>query len=217
MSTSTYPLLYTFRRCPYAMRARMALSISSQTCEIRELVLRDKPVHMLEISPKGTVPVLQTPSGEVLEESLDVMLWALRQNDPFAWLSPEQGNEAEMLELIRRCDDEFKPHLDRYKYANRYEDADPVVHRQKAEAFLRELDERLQDHDYLFGSVASLADHAIAPFIRQFANTDRSWFDQTPYPNLHKWLDEFLQSDLFNSIMEKRPPWKPGDEITYRF
>ena len=217
MSTSSYPLLYTFRRCPYAMRARMALSVSEQTCEVRELVLREKPQHMLEISPKGTVPVLQTRTGDVLEESLDVMLWALQQNDPEGWLAPELGDKTVMLELIERCDEEFKPHLDRYKYANRYEDADPGQQRKLAETFIHELNERLEDRPYLFGNEASLADYAIAPFIRQFANTDRSWFDQTPYPNLHRWLDAFLQSALFNSIMEKRPPWKPGDEVTYRF
>ncbi len=217
MSDSQYPLLYTFRRCPYAMRARMALSISAQTCEIRELVLRDKPAHMLEISPKGTVPVLQTTSGDVLEESLDVMLWALRQNDPEHWLTPEREDEAAMYDLIARCDDEFKPHLDRYKYANRYEDADPVQHRTQAETFINELNTRLTNDSYLFGTHACLADYAIAPFIRQFANTDRDWFDHTPYLHVQNWLGDFLGSKLFNSIMEKHKPWKPGDPITYRF
>lgn len=199
------------------MRARMALSVSQITCEVRELVLRNKPEHMVEISPKATVPVLQTPDGAVIDESLDVMLWALDQNDPEGWLSPEQGTRQEMLDLIAKCENEFKGHLDRYKYANRYEDADPLIHRNQAETFLQELESRLATSPYLFGNRPALADYAIAPFIRQFANTDRDWFDQTPYPGLHKWLEQFLASDLFNSIMEKLPPWKPGDDVTYRF
>lgn len=199
------------------MRARMALTVSAKTCEIRELVLRDKPAHMLEISPKGTVPVLQTTDGTVIEESLDVMLWTLRQNDPLAWLDPEIADEATMVDLIQECEDGFKSHLDRYKYANRYEDANPAEHRAKAEIFVQNLNTRLEGSPYLFGTRPALADYAIAPFIRQFANTDRAWFDQTPYPHVHKWLAEFLGAEIFTSIMEKLPVWKPGDDITYRF
>ena len=217
MTASSYPLLYTFRRCPYAMRARMALHVSGQTCEVRELVLRDKPAHMLEISPKGTVPVLQIPQGEVIDESLDVMLWALRRNDPESWLVPEWGNEGQMRGLIGRCDDEFKPHLDRYKYANRYDGADPLKHRAQAQEFIAELDARLSETPSLFGTRAALADYAIAPFIRQFANTDRLWFDAAPYPHLHRWLSSILDSLIFTTIMEKLPVWKPGDPVTYRF
>jgi len=206
------------------MRARMALSISKQTCEVRELVLRNKPTQMLEISPKGTVPVLQTREGQVIEESLEVMLWALRQNDPEYWLLPEQpeqlperGDEFSMLDLIGRCEVEFKPHLDRYKYANRYHGVNPIDHRTKAEDFIAELDNRLRNGIWLFGSRPALADYAIAPFIRQFANTDVAWFSQAPYPYLHKWLNQILVSEPFLSIMEKLPVWKPGDQITYRY
>jgi len=199
------------------MRARMSLSASGITCEVRELVLRDKPTHMLEISPKGTVPVLQTSDGIVIEESLEVMLWALRQADPLDWLKPELADEAAMLDLIRKCDEEFKPHLDRYKYANRYEGADPEHHRSKATAYINELNKRLANSPYLFGSRPSLADYGIAPFIRQFANTDRVWFDQAPFPYLQNWLVEFLNSEIFLEIMEKLPVWKPGDCVVHRF
>lgn len=217
MTESSYPILYSFRRCPYAMRARLALQSSGQTCRLREIVLRDKPAHMTEISPKATVPVLQLKDGTVLEESLDVMLWALDQNDPENWLSPEVGDRDEMLTLIHRCEDEFKGHLDRYKYATRYEGADPIEHRSEAETYLAELEQRLEASPYLFGSRPALADFAIAPFIRQFANTDREWFDKTPYSHLQNWLDAFLSSDRFTRIMEKHKPWKDGDPVTLKF
>ncbi len=217
MADNAYPLLYTFRRCPYAMRARMALSISGQTCEVRELILRAKPDHMLELSPKGTVPVLQTTDGTVIDESLDVMLWALQRHDPERWLIPEVQSPDHMRELIDQCDKEFKPHLDRYKYANRYDDVDPMEQRIKAEEFIQDLEDRLTDTTWLFGCRPSLADYAIAPFIRQFANTDKDWFDQAPYPHVQKWLETFLQSQVFTSVMEKRPAWQPGDKTTYCF
>ena len=199
------------------MRARLALYVSGQTVEFRELVLRDKPEHMCVISPKATVPVLQTTDGDVIDESLDVMLWALSLNDPENWLNPEQGDKTAMLDLIKRLEDEFKNHLDRYKYANRYENVDPIIHRTQAEVFIRELNSRLINSPYLFGSRPALADYAIAPFIRQFSNTDKDWFRQTPYPALHKLLDWFLENERFTAIMEKFKPWKPGDKITYRF
>ncbi|NQV98563.1 MAG: glutathione S-transferase [Rhodospirillales bacterium] len=217
MTESPYPLLYTFRRCPYAMRARMALSVSGRTCEVRELVLRDKPAHMLEISTKATVPVLQTPDGTVIDESLDVMLWALGQNDPAQWLAPERGDLAAMLALIAACEEQFKPHLDRYKYANRFDATDPLEQRTLAEKFLARLDSQLLETPYLYGCRPALADTAIAPFVRQFANTDRAWFDQSPYPNLQRWLGEFLQSETFTTVMEKLPVWQPGDAPTHRF
>ncbi|MGO1117074.1 glutathione S-transferase [Rhodovibrionaceae bacterium A322] len=210
---STLPILYSFRRCPYAMRARMALSVSGQSCELREIVLRNKPAHMLEISPKGTVPVLQQPDGRVIEESLDVMLWALDRHDPEGWLTPEFGSLADMRALIQACEDDFKCHLDRYKYATRYEGADPEAERAKAAAYLKTLDQRLAGQAYLFGNRKSLADIAIAPFVRQFANTDRSWFDAQDWPHLLAWLEAFLDSGLFASIMAKHKPWAEGDEL----
>lgn len=212
MTGQPYPVLYSFRRCPYAMRARMALYISNQACTLREVVLRDKPDAMLAASAKGTVPVLITSDGQVIEHSLDIMLWTLEQNDPFHWLSPGEGSKEEMLDLIKRTETEFKPHLDRYKYATRYEDVDPLEHRNLAAGFIRILNARLSTSPYLFGERASLADYAIAPFIRQFANADRNWFDNAPYPFVQTWLSEFVDSGVFLAIMGKYKPWKPGDE-----
>lgn len=205
------PILYSFRRCPYAMRARLAIAQAGVSMRLREVVLRDKPDHMLEISPKGTVPVLELQDGRVIDESLDVMRWALEQNDPDEWLAPDQGTLDDMLVLITECDGDFKHHLDRYKYAARYEDADPLVHRQAAEAFLAILEARLSDNGWLFGARASLADYAVLPFTRQFASVDPAWFEAAPYPALRGSLQAFLGSSLFRSVMKKYPQWLPGD------
>ena len=208
------PILYSFRRCPYAMRARMAVFASGQTMELREVVLRDKPSEMLALSAKGTVPVLRLPSGGVIDESLDIMLWALRLADPLHWLQPDLDNIHEMLELIRECDENFKPHLDRYKYANRYEGESAIDHRDKAAGFLQALNKRLQARPYLFGNKAALADYAIMPFIRQFAATDRTWFGAAPYPHLQSWLEGLLDNSPFNDVMTKYSKWQTGDEVT---
>ncbi|WP_419905833.1 glutathione S-transferase [Kiloniella sp.] len=213
--TNQLPVLYSFRRCPYAMRARLGLQGSNQKCELREIILRDKPAPMLAASPKGTVPVLILSDGTVIEESLDIMLWALKLDDPEGWLEPEGSNLDEMLTLITRCENDFKCHLDRYKYAPRYENANPLEHRNEAESFLQELDQRLNTSQYLYGDKISLADMAIAPFIRQFANVDRAWFEQTPYLKLKVWLNNFLESQTFKNILYKYPIWKEGDPIIY--
>lgn len=202
-----YPILYSFRRCPYAMRARLALSISHQVCELREVVLRDKPQEMLMISPKGTVPVLVDLEGSVFDESLDIMLWALNKTDPDAWLQPEQGSMAQMQELITECDGGFKYHLDRYKYAQRYDNTNDQVHRTAGATFLSKLNTQLERTAYLYGARTTLADMAIAPFVRQFANTDRQWFDRQPWLNLQTWLTTFLDSDIFAQVMQKYPQW----------
>jgi len=212
---TAYPILFSFRRCPYAIRARMALYISGQTCELREVVLRNKPAEMIELSPKATVPVMQLETGEVLEESLDIMLWTLAKNDPGGWLQPELGTLDDMIALIEEADGPFKDNLDRYKYAPRYENADPEVHRKEAEKFLHVLNERMENSKYLFGNRPALADYAIAPFIRQFANTDRAWFDAAPYPHLQSWLEAFLSTELFNQVMDKYPAWQAGDAPTH--
>jgi len=210
-----YPILYSFRRCPYAMRARLALSISRQQCILREVALRNIPAHMIALSPKATVPVLQLAGGQVIEESLDIMLWALACDDPQHWLEPEKGSLQEMKELIALNDGPFKDHLDRYKYATRYdEETDPVFHRSEGTKFLSTLNDRLEHQEHLFGNGPALADYAIFPFIRQFANTDRQWFDDQPLPNLQNWLIEHLDSKLFEDIMKKLPPWAPEDEQT---
>ncbi len=209
------PVLYSFRRCPYAMRARMALSSSGQTCALREVVLRDKPPEMLAASPKGTVPVLVLSTGEVIEESYPIMKWALGRNDPEGWLSPLGGSVDEIDVLVAENDGEFKDHLDRYKYSNRYEAADAAVHRAEGLRFLTELDDRLSHAKYLFGGRLSLADVAIAPFVRQFAHTDKSWFDDQELPRLQNWLDNFLNAPLFQGVMKKYPQWRQGDGVLW--
>ncbi|MEM8645613.1 MAG: glutathione S-transferase [Pseudomonadota bacterium] len=208
------PTLYSFRRCPYAMRARLALLSSGITCELREIVLKDKAPEFLSASPKGTVPVVITPSGTVIEQSLEVMAWALGQNDPDGWLIPEEGSAEEMDALIAACDGPFKTALDRYKYATRYAGADPMAERAKGAAFLVKLNERLAARPYLFGAKPSLADMAIAPFVRQFANVDRAWFDGEPWPHLISWLEGFLASASFEAIFKKYPKWHAGDAPT---
>jgi len=192
------------------MRARMAIAAADQRVELREVVLRDKPALMLEVSSKATVPVLVLPDGVVVDESLDVMLWALRINDPLRWLGPESGDIQGMIELVTDCDGEFKYHLDRYKYANRYDGAVAVEHRDAALVFLARLEKCLANGPYLFGQRPSLSDYAIMPFIRQFANTDRTWFDQAPYPGLQAWLGELLVSETFTGVMKKYPQWQVG-------
>ncbi len=201
------PILYSFRRCPYAMRARLALAVSGLDVEHREIVLRDKPEQMLEASPKGTVPVVVLPDGQVIDESEEVMLWALAQHDPLGWLEPQRGSLEAMRVLVRRTEDEFKTHLDRYKYSNRYEGANSEEHRKLASLFLRELDAELCETTYLCGERFSFADAAIAPFVRQFANTDREWFDAQSWSALRAWLEEFLASERFVGIMRKHPRW----------
>ena len=206
------PILYSFRRCPYAMRARMAVIASGETCELREVVLRDKPAEMLAASPKGTVPVLVLSENQVIDESYTIMKWLLGRNDPDAWLTPPAGSLADIDHLVALNDGDFKHHLDRYKYPNRYNDVDPLQHRAEGLRMLQELDDRLADHPYLFGARFSLADAAIAPFVRQFANTDRDWFDDQDIPSLHRWLSDILGAPVFTRIMHKYDKWRPGDD-----
>lgn len=196
------------------MRARLALWGTHVNLELREVVLRDKPPSLLAFSPKATVPVLVLPDGEVIDESLDVMLWALRRHDPEGWLAASDGTLDEMLELIDANDNDFKRNLDRYKYPNRYENVDPLVHRARAEQFLNRLNERLREANFLFGSNRTIADAAIGPFVRQFANTNREWFDSTPYTELKLWLEDFLNWPLFAAVMGKYPQWHEGDPPT---
>ncbi len=208
------PVLYSFRRCPYAMRARLALSISGEAHELREVVLRAKPAEMLAASPKGTVPVLVLPGGEVIDESLDIMRWTLARNDPAQWLL--QASQAEVNALIAANDGDFKRHLDRYKYPNRYADESSgdatgfaLTHRSDAANWLAQLDARLGD-GWLCGGKACLADMAILPFVRQFAHTDAGWFVARPWPRLQHWLARFETSALYIGVMEKHAPWQPA-------
>jgi len=214
---SALPILYSFRRCPYAMRARMALILSHVQCELREVDLGSKPQAMLDVSPKGTVPVLLFADGSLLEESLDIMLWALTQSNATNWLKPQTADLDDMLNLIETNDSEFKQHLDRYKYPNRYADEqpDPLHHREQACAFLAELELLLNESDFLFGPHASLADIAIFPFVRQFAGTDREWFASLDSPRLHVWLSDWLNSELFADAMQKNSPRQTEEPPVY--
>jgi glutathione S-transferase len=208
------PVLYSFRRCPYAMRARLAIAISAQTCSLREVVLRHKPAELLTASPKATVPVLVLADGRVLEQSLDIMVWALQQHDPQHWLVPQTGTLDAMLALIADCDDGFKTELDRYKYPNRYIGAVAAQSRDQGALYLTGLENILATHSgetaYLFGERPALADMAIAPFVRQYAQTDTLWFDAQPWPKLQGWLTAFCTSGLYQAIMHKYSPWVAG-------
>ncbi|POA35668.1 MULTISPECIES: glutathione S-transferase [unclassified Pseudomonas] len=199
------PTLYSFRRCPYAMRARMALRYSSVAVDIVEVSLKAKPPELLELSSKGTVPVLSL-DGRVIEESLEIMQWALEQNDPQDWLlKDDPAAQQRGAALIEANDQTFKLHLNRYKYAERYPEHPMEHYRAEGEVFLLELDELLQQRVYLVADHLSLADIALAPFIRQFAHVDREWFAQTPYRHLQAWLQGILESALFAAIMAKQP------------
>ncbi|WP_460156612.1 glutathione S-transferase [Pseudomonas sp. S2_H10] len=195
--------LYSFRRCPYAMRARMALRYSGVAVDIVEVSLKAKPAEMLALSGKGTVPVLSA-DGRVIDESLDIMRWALAQNDPQDWLLKDDPDAAaQIAPLIEQNDQVFKLHLNRYKYAERYPEQPMEVYRGEGEVFLRRLEALLEGRDYLLADHPSLADVALMPFVRQFAHVDREWFAQTPYLRLRAWLQRLLESDLFTSIMKK--------------
>lgn len=218
-STPRLPVLYSFRRCPYAMRARMAVTYAGLKVELREIELKNKPSTMLDLSPKGTVPILVLPDGQVIEESLDIMFWALSKNDPEDWRQIEAAanqkeSAANMPDLIAFNDGEFKYWLDKYKYADRHPDHTPEYYRTQTLPFLSRLEELLSQSDFLLGNSISLADVAIMPFIRQFASVDSNWFAQINYPLLQQWLKAFLDSNLFSRIMQKYKPWQAQDAPT---
>nr|WP_256262129.1 glutathione S-transferase [Pseudomonas costantinii] len=192
-------MLYSFRRCPYAMRARLALRYCGVPVNIVEVSLKAKPAEMLALSPKGTVPVLSV-DGRVIDESLAIMQWALAQNDPDDWLLQD---DPRVLELIAENDQVFKHHLNRYKYAERYPEQPMEHYRAEGEVFLQKLEGLLAGRDYLLADHLSLADVALAPFVRQFAHVDREWFAGTPYQRLQAWLQRFLESPLFIAVMAK--------------
>ncbi len=216
--TSDHPVLYSFRRCPYAIRARLAIACSGLPVELREVVLKDKPAAMLQASPKATVPVLVLSASaekkaRVIDESRDIMRWALRQSDPDNWLCRDNPDLLWQVEgLIQENDFVFKQHLDRYKYFERHPNHPQNYYREQCEVTLIKLERLLQQHNFLTGDHCSLADIAIFPFIRQFAHVDRDWFYAAPYPCLQRWLDHHLQSQLFIGVMKKYPQWKEGAE-----
>ena len=210
----SYPILYSFRRCPYAIRARMTLRAMGHICTLREVVLRNKPAAMLQVSPKGTVPVLCLTDGRILEESLEIMAWAVKHQQAGAIHPLQWPQDSESIALIEFNDGPFKHHLDRYKYANRYENTDRATHLAAAQSFLQMLEARLEVQPFLTGESLGLVDVAIGPFVRQFANTDRQWFDDAPYEATRRWLNTFLQSEIFTQVMSKYPPWKEGAPVT---
>ena len=198
---------YTFRRCPYAIRARMALDYAGIEPEYREIEFRNKPPVMLEASPKGTVPVLIEADGTVIDESWDIMLWALRQNDPQAWLGENETYVEQATSLVNFNDGEFKYSLDRYKYADRYPRKSATYYRAGAETFLERLEQHLEQHDWITQKTMTVADIAVFPFIRQFSMVDPEWFEKSPYPGVRRWLAGLVGSHRFERIMQKRPTW----------
>ena len=211
MNSNQLPILYSFRRCPYAIRARLALKVSSIDVELREIKLSNKPVEMLECSPKGTVPVLLLPNGKVIDESKDIMEWALEQSDPNNWLSNEIGVEQEIARLTDYNDNEFKKYLDLYKYADRFPENTVEYYRQLGEVFLEKLEHKLNKTNFLLKDEITFVDMAIFPFIRQFAFVDKDWFDKSQYNKLKKWLVSLLETSLFNDVMKKHPLWSIDD------
>ena len=210
MSDQTVPFLYSFRRCPYAMRARMALKISGLKIELREILLKDKPECMLKFSNKGTVPVLVVDNKDVIDESYDIMLWALNKNDPDNWLIDfEQSNE-----IIKECDFKFKPILDSYKYNDQNKELQNKS-REDSFEFLNKIENRLLESKYLYADEITLADIAIFPFIRQYAFVDINWFKQSEFKAINTWLNELINSDLFESIMQKNKPYNEENDTIY--
>lgn len=193
------------------MRARLGLLFAELPVELREITLKNKPAQMLAISPKGTVPVLQLFDGTVIEESREIMVWALEQQDPQGLLDAKVRTQANAL--IEQNDNEFKHWLDRYKYADRHLEMTQAEYRQRGEAFLQVLEEKLTQKPYLLGDNATIADIGIMPFIRQFAHVDRDVFYSLPYPHLQRWLQHWLEHAFFLQAMTKFHPWQEGDDV----
>ena len=206
------PILWSHRRCPYAMRARLAIKSSRVAVRLREIIFRNKPDAFLSVSPDGTVPLIVLADGAIIEESLDIMRWALNINDPESWLDYDLCFAEE---FIRELDSDFKTHLDIYKYANRNDNDEWQKHQKKGAKFLQAVDEGLQNNDYLSGDQFGFLDAAALPFIRQFRNTDAVWFDAQNWQNLHPWLQDFMASPRFAAIMEKYTPWDEGNEVSF--
>ncbi len=195
------------------MRARLALFYSGVQVELREVDLKAVPDSLRTLLPENpTVPVLQLRDGRVIDESWDIVLWAVRQYDPDGWLGEGEATLIAAGQWIEMNDFSFKTDLDHYKYADRYPEHPADYYRGECEAFLQELEDQLGEHPYLLGDRLSIADIGVFPFIRQFAFVDKAWFDQAPYPQLQRWLTALLDSELFAAVMEKYPVWQPGRE-----
>ncbi len=202
------PVLYSLQHCPYAMRARLGLLMAQQQVMLRAITMKNKPEEMLAVSPKGTVPVLILSDSTVIDESLDIMIWALQQNDPEDLLHTDSPSDLPiMIELIKRNDKEFKPQLEIYKKSKRFRTGTEIEERRKCEIFIAELELKLSQDGNFVGRKPGLIDYALIPFVRQFSKVNRSWFTQAPYPNLRAWLEGHLQSRLYSKAMAKFPFW----------
>lgn len=202
------PILYSLRRCPYAMRGRMGIALSKQQVLLREIITKDKPSELLASSAKGTVPVLVLPDGQIIEQSLDVMNWALQQNDPQDLLrSSNPTLNQQVHQLIKVNDDEFIGHLEKYRASVRYRNIDKEQRRQDCEGFISKLEALLTDQAYFFGETPSLADFAVMPFVSQFVRVEKKWFVQSEYQNVGRWLRTHLDSKLYTQVMKQYPLW----------
>jgi glutathione S-transferase len=207
------PILYSLQHCPFAMRARMGILMARQEVLLRAVVTKDKPREMLAISPKGTVPILIFEDGTVIDESLDIMIWALKKNDPEDLLYKAQPELfSQIMSLIDTGDTEFRKDLSLYKHGSRYHQPEENELRSKCELFIKQLESRLEVNSFLFGNKLSIADLAVLPNVRQFINVDRKWFRQTDYPHLKKWLETLLQSLLFTKAMRKYELWNESNK-----
>ncbi|NQY34141.1 MAG: glutathione S-transferase [Alteromonadaceae bacterium] len=212
----TTPILYSLRNCPYAMRARIAIFKARQQVQLRDVILSNKPAQMIAVSPKGTVPVLVVEQTTVIDESLDIMLWALGKSDHDDLLqSHDPSALVNMLKLIARFDNEFKVCLEKYKCAKRYHEDTITECRQACEVYVQSLEQRLSEHDFIFSAKESLVDLALLSFIRQFARVERQWYLQSPYPKLRQWLNNYLQSPMFTKVMSKYPLWHENHEAVF--
>ena len=202
-----YPILWSFRRCPYAMRARLSLYCNNFIVEIREISLKHKPDKFLSISPKGTVPVLQLEDGKIIDESNEIINWAIeKSNDYDCWKKSLEIDKIKTKEFLIQLDTKFKSDLDRYKYSSRYK-TNPIKYRESGKIFLNRIEEILNKQNFLSGNKIGLLDYSTLPFVRQFRIADIEWFDQVKWPKLHNWLNKFLNSNLFNKIMRKYELW----------
>lgn len=211
----TTPVLYSFRRCPYCMRAHMALKYSGLKVELREVDLKDMPAETLQISPKATVPILLLSDGTIIDESWDIVKWAVTQNDSDNWLGQSSEHLLDAEILVESNDFSFKNDLDHYKYAERFPEHSEKYYRKKCEEFIEELEEMLAEKNYLLANHLSLADIAIFPFVRQFSLVNKNWFEHSPYVNVKPWLAKLINTELFQHVFQKHEIWQASKTGIY--
>ena len=214
-----YPILYSFRRCPYAMRARYCLAVLEVKTQLREVVLKAKPNALLALGGSSTVPQLVTEKGERFPESLDIVFWALTHSKKHSLVTSlwptQQQVQHKILSWLNYNDHIFKHWLDRYKYADRHPEHSEQYYRERGEVFLARLEKRLNKHAYIMGESMTLADICLFPFVRQFAGVNSTWFSESRYENVRCWLNAFLMSEVFSIVMEKFPAWQEGQDVVY--